>query len=501
MTRLVLAAVVVLLLLPATAHAEYVVTTTDDGNDGACEQPPTGDCTLREALAAPRPPDNTIEVPAGGYIIESALSIGSDVTIIGAGARATTIRRDEQTTGRVLFVDSLAAVDLSGVRISGGNDSSLPGGGILVEAGGELHLADSAVEGNTADRGGGIFSSGTLVVTRSTIARNNAVGDVTGLGGGIHVGGGSAALENSTISGNSADVRGGGIYTNSNLDLTNVTIADNFAGQGETGDGGGLHQAFGSSPTLRTAATNTLWARNIGGNCAGTVDHEVQSANGMSDDALCLFDGPDNQVVADTGLDFLSNNGGGTDTHALQYDSPGASRPGRRRAWRPTSAARSGPRAAAATSARSRRSPPATLIVKTAVDGASGYPEDFTIRVTQRRVRRDPAAAGQRNPGGRHVPDPGRHVPARRGGRPRIRGVPRARAAPATSSSSRTRSRRARSRSPAPRRRTTASCSRATRPGARTSTGGSTSCCSTDTRGYVQNSALFGPGPGRPRSL
>src|SRR6185369_6074964 len=133
--------------------------------------------------------------------------------------------------------------------------------------------ADSAVEGNTADRGGGIFSSGTLVIKRSTIAFNNAAGNTTGFGGGIQIGGGSASLVNSTVSGNSADVHGGGIYTQVNLDLTNVTIADNF--------GPGLYQQFGG--TERTLATNLLLARNLGGNCGGTT-LVIEPTNGLSDD-------------------------------------------------------------------------------------------------------------------------------------------------------------------------------------------------------------------------
>jgi CSLREA domain-containing protein len=384
MTRAALAAIVALLALPAAANASYTVTSTADENDGACEQPPIGDCTLREALAAPRPADNTIELPAGDYAIGSVLSIGSDVTIVGDGARATTIRRNDQTTGRVVFVDSLAAVNLSGVRISGGNDANLPGGGILVETGGELHLADSSIEGNVGALGGGIYSSGTLVVSRSTIAHNTAArGLSNGFGAGIFVAAGTATLENSTISSNTADARGGGIYTQANLDLTNVTIADNYAGQGETGDGAGLHQDFGVSTTLRTAATNTLWARNTGGNCAGTVGHEVQSTNGMSDDALCNLAGPDNQVVGDTRLErFLINNGGQTDTHALLFDSPGIDT-GATPCVPTDQRGELRPKGSDCDIGAFEAEPPATLIVRTAVDSGGWHAEDFTIRVTQ----------------------------------------------------------------------------------------------------------------------
>ncbi|HEX5617051.1 MAG TPA: choice-of-anchor Q domain-containing protein [Solirubrobacteraceae bacterium] len=371
MTRLVLAAIVALLALPAVAQAEYVVTTTDDHNDGQCAQPPIGDCTLREALAAPRPADNTIVVPAGFYELTGGLTIGSDVSIVGDGALSTTIRLADTASGRVLFVDSLADASLSGVHISGGKAPSDPGGGILVEAGGGLHLADSAIEGNTADRGAGIYSSGTLVIERSTIAHNNAVGDVTGFGGGIQVGGGTASLENSTVSGNTAETQGGGIYTQANLDLTNVTIADNF--------GAGLHQQFGG--TQRTLATNTLFARNFGGNCDGT-DDAIQSTNGLSDDATCDFDGPDNQVVADSKLDFLTNNGGDTDTQAPLFDSPAVDA-GLTPCVATDQRGTARPQGSECDIGAVEVIPPATLTVKTVVSDGGWLPEDFTIRVTR----------------------------------------------------------------------------------------------------------------------
>jgi CSLREA domain-containing protein len=373
-TRLVLAVIVALLALPAAANAELVVTSTEDHAPDGCSQPPTGDCTLREALAAPRPADNTIVVPAGFYEITSGLAIGSDVAIVGDGARSTTIRLADTASGRVLFVDSLADADVSGVLITGGNGTSLPGGGILVEAGGGLHLADSAIEGNTADRGGGIYSAGTLVVERSTIAHNDAVGAVTGFGGGIQIGGGTASLENSTVSGNTAEVHGGGIYTQANLDLTNVTIADNFGG-------GGLFQEFAGAQ--RTLATNALFARNFGGNCVGADTHPVQSTNGLSDDATCALTGTGNQVVADSRLGFLTNNDGETDTQAPLFDSPAVDA-GATPCVATDQRGTARPQGSDCDIGAVEVVPPATLTVHTVVNGTGGWlPEDFTIRVTR----------------------------------------------------------------------------------------------------------------------
>ncbi|HET8756141.1 MAG TPA: choice-of-anchor Q domain-containing protein, partial [Solirubrobacteraceae bacterium] len=369
MTRVVLAAVCALLALPGVASADVVVDATADGpSDGSCTD---GDCTLREAVAT-APAGETVIVPAGDYALVSDLVVPRDMTIQGAGARSTTIRRDIEFPGRVLSIDSLAAANVSGVLITGGTVPAAAGGGILVEAGAELHLSDSAVEGNDADRGGGIVSSGTLVVERSTLAFNGADGGQSdGRGGGLYVAAGTASLENSTISSNSAEVDGGGIYTQANLDLTNVTIADNF--------GGGLDQEFAGAQ--RTLATSVLLARNLGGNCGGTTI-VIESTNGLSDDGACEFDGSENQVVPDSRLDFLADNGGETDTHALLFDSPAVDA-GATPCVATDQRGIDRPQGDACDIGAVEVVPPATLTVNTVVSGGGWDAEDFTIRVTR----------------------------------------------------------------------------------------------------------------------
>ncbi len=333
----ILAAIlVVLVMLPAVAAAQATTTTVNtllDGDDGACN---AGNCTLREALRYPLN-GSLVIVPAGEYVVADELFVERSLTIRGAGARTTTIRVSPPVsmTSRVLFINSEMTVDLSGVRITGGNNTGSPGGGIEVNSGASLTLSDSAVEGNTADYGGGIASSGNLVVLRTTIARNHAVGGETqARGGGIQISSsGTATIENSTVSGNTAvetfdpdQGNGGGIYTSGNLDLHNVTIAENSAADGTSGAGGGLFQDF-EGDARRTVSTNTLVARNAGGNCAGTGTDPIESTNGLSDELgapTCLVvSGPANGLVADTRLGPLANNGGATDTHALLADSLG----------------------------------------------------------------------------------------------------------------------------------------------------------------------------------
>src|SRR5262245_44189099 len=118
------------LCAPASASAApfHVDTTADPTPDGEC----VIDCTLREAVNLAQSGD-TVNVPAGTYTLQQgALVVGSD-TIVGAGARTTTIRATPQN--RVISISGEARAAISGVTITGGAPVSTPsaaaqGGGI-----------------------------------------------------------------------------------------------------------------------------------------------------------------------------------------------------------------------------------------------------------------------------------------------------------------------------------------------------------------------------------
>ena len=203
------------------------------------------------------------------------------------------------------------------------------GGGALVAAGATLHLADSTVDNNEADNGGGIWVEGTLDLIRSTVTGNEALGaDPDGVGGGIGVYvNGDATLENSTVSGNIAAFGGGGIYTANHVFLRNVTIAGNTAPLDTISRGGGILQDFGSNTLAETDATNALVVQNAGKNCGGTSTDPIDSDHGMSDDPpaapTCnVGNAALNTLVPDAMLGPLASNGGFTRTRALLAGSP-----------------------------------------------------------------------------------------------------------------------------------------------------------------------------------
>ena len=96
----------------------------------------------------------------------------------------------------------------------------------------------------------------TAVLCGFTITNGNAL-----FGGGIHCDSSSPNLQNVTISNNTAEFRGGGIYccSNSSPSLVNVTISDNSAAYG-----GGIHFHY-SDPSLENVAITNNTALSTGG--------------------------------------------------------------------------------------------------------------------------------------------------------------------------------------------------------------------------------------------
>jgi hypothetical protein len=124
-------------------------------------------------------------------------------------------------------------------------------------------------------------------------------------------------VTNSTISGNT----GGGVahtpagFGQTALQLLNVTIAGNSGGAGITAGGG-------VPPLL---VQNTLVANNATGNCAGSTPPALSSrGSNLSSDTSCasLFTTTGDQNNVNPLLGPLANNGGPTQTQALQQGSP-----------------------------------------------------------------------------------------------------------------------------------------------------------------------------------
>lgn len=211
------------------------------------------------------------------------------------------------------------------------------GGGVFVEEPTSLlEIIGSTISDNVADFGGGVHSSGTVVIEGSTIS-----GNVAGSGGGLRMlgdlvmegttisgnaaddgpGGGilgrSMTLSNSTISGNSASEVGGGILAGIALHATHATIVGNTA----VSSGAGF---FSNDADVFLA--NSLIAGNLRNgspvNCGGPVVERTFAGRNLISDASCGAEG-NALVVADPILGPLADNGGPTETHAILRGSAG----------------------------------------------------------------------------------------------------------------------------------------------------------------------------------
>lgn len=208
------------------------------------------------------------------------------------------------------------------------NTATGEGGGIDYYFYGGHILADSVIEGNTAEEGGGFFTDDepTIFLERVTIA-NNTAND----GGGIHGElNGTSLIEllNVTLSGNEALARGGAIYTQNPLFINYSTLVDN----GAVTSGGGVYLDSNAPVVIQNSIVgdnrvngdnNAVTANCDYGNSAPASNgHNVFSDGGcnpMADDTIVSADDIIGLVVG-----ALANNGGPTlpggatlDTHAL----------------------------------------------------------------------------------------------------------------------------------------------------------------------------------------
>ena len=223
----------------------YKVTTTADTTPASCPATTADPCTLRQAIIQANT-DGTldkIQVPAAAspYLLETdqlSVTDSAGLVIAGAGQAKTVIEADTTSTAypfRVLQINSGSNVQISNVTIKDGHSStsSIPaedgyGGGVEVLSG-ALTMRNSTVTANTVDNdGGGIYVAGLNSINGDSGTESQAY------------------LKNVTISGNGAGNGGGGLDvegqaimqgTVTGNTITGVSFPDLGAGIRLGGDG------------------------------------------------------------------------------------------------------------------------------------------------------------------------------------------------------------------------------------------------------------------------
>ncbi|MCP3980540.1 MAG: CSLREA domain-containing protein [bacterium] len=320
---------------------------------------------------------NTASSAGGGLI---AVNLGGTATVTGGsffdnqaptGAamqfnvvwdlNGTTVRDNTATSGGAIRSRQNGSVDnATFLRNLGG-----VGGAISHEVG-TLDIEDSVFTDNRASSGGAINNTATLHLTRADFVGNDATAGVGGAlrntddltlsrctvrdgtatvsGGGIYDDGGQTTISYSTVSGNTAQGSGGGVMAaqlQSDVTLFNSTVSDNLAGD----FGGGVYVGGDVTIDFSTIADNranqpgfsgggaylagglieiknTILALNSPQNCGGNGTGSVTSYGyNLADDA-CAVSGPGDAINTNPQLLPLGDNGGATETHGLDTNSP-----------------------------------------------------------------------------------------------------------------------------------------------------------------------------------
>ncbi len=255
-------------------------------------------------------------------------SAGAD----GGGIYALATARDTNVVPQTLWVFRSSVS--SNLAVNGS------GGGIHINSD-AFTLNSSTVELNQAATGGGIYlqnefsNSIYAELFFSTVNNNVATAD----GGGIAVvgtvdlegDGFNLNLDNSTVSGNRADVTGGGLFIGQLGSLDDVTLFATTIANNQAAQGGGIYSAgFGAGLTSTLVATNRA---EIGPDLSGyfglnrfesASESNLIGINNSDDSGL----DPNVNLLGtaaapiDPQLGPLQDNGGSTKTHALAENSP-----------------------------------------------------------------------------------------------------------------------------------------------------------------------------------
>ena len=187
---------------------------------------------------------------------------------------------------------------------------------LQVAAGGELAVSGLTIRGGDLAEGyggGGIFNRGVLKVEGCTLRGNGSTA--------LYNHGGTMVVVNSTISGNRG-VLGGGIF-NRNPDETSegegVRVINTTISANQAGAGGGIYNFIGE-----VRLVNTIVAGNEDesgrGDCAGNA--VLSEGHNLDGDGSCGLEAEGDLSGADPRLGPLGDNGGLTETLALEVGSP-----------------------------------------------------------------------------------------------------------------------------------------------------------------------------------
>lgn len=282
-----LALAVSLAMAGATSAATIVVTDGEDAGTAAT-------CTLRQAIASANKnahgTSTCLDGSGDDTIMFADTLIGSTITLAGTELAVTaplTIIGSGQTLdanhlSRVMYVGN-TTFSASALTLINGATPGNSGAGMEM-IGSTVYLDDVAISGNTGDNAAGIaaVNSTALTLHHSTIAGNAALYK----GGGLLIANSTTVtLLGSVVSGNSA-ARGGGVFTglNGELQLQQSSITGNTVTSTATQSGGGVYGYRCTDVTITESTVSGNSANREGGgilayNCPLLVVNSTVASN------------------------------------------------------------------------------------------------------------------------------------------------------------------------------------------------------------------------------
>ncbi len=284
--------------------------------------------------------NNAGDVTAVGTSFRNNVSAraGGGIEVVGGSTLLTSVLIDGNMTGDMpgngggLHLTGMGDVTIADSTVNG-NSAGSEGGGLWNSAVGSMTVSGTGVTQNAANGiaadngGGGLFNDGgTLSVTGGVISGNTALMG-SGSGGGILNNLGTLSVDGTLISGNMSARAGGGIEAvDGSTSLMGALLSANMAGP-SPGNGGGLHiSGAGSVALVDTDVVLNSAAAEGGGlwNSAGStmdiigcsVDGNIASGNDPDQGGGGLFNEGGTMVVDDTAVtnnvaDGTSGSGGG----------------------------------------------------------------------------------------------------------------------------------------------------------------------------------------------
>lgn len=213
---------------------------------------------------------NTAGGSGGGVYTEGKL-IAASSNISGNTA---------MTGGGIWNWGNATAIDcvISGNNAIASYPGPLNGGGIFSNANSFLNLTNSTISKNTADRyGGGIFNLGSAIITDSTISGNTAWVS----GGGIGNYEAALMVTNSTISGNDAQV-GGGIWNYGGTAMSIAIIEGCNISENTANYGGGIANSRLIDPAYVSEATLKVTNSTVSGNTANVYGGGIENTGDLT---------------------------------------------------------------------------------------------------------------------------------------------------------------------------------------------------------------------------